>query len=101
MEAARRPGTATCMTWAMIVDQLRFDRATPTAAIGVQQRVRRMTVPATLGEPAPGWAAAYDKQLRRTPGARPPFKSYDAAMAVVRDALTPALPGGDAGVSLC
>lgn len=85
---------------AMIVDQLPFDRVTLTAAIGVQQRVRRMAVPATLGEPAPGWAAAYDKQLRRTPGARPPFTSYDAAMAVVRDALTSALPGGDAAVSL-
>ena len=54
-----------------------------------------MTLPAPLGEPAPGWAAAYDKQLRRTPGARPPFTSYDAAATMVRDALTPALPVGD------
>jgi hypothetical protein len=54
-----------------------------------------MTLPATLGEPAPGWAAAYDRQLRRTPGARPPFTSYDAAMVVVRGALIPALSVGD------
>lgn len=80
---------------AMIIDQLSFDRATLTEALDVQQRVRRMTLPATLGEPAPGWAADYDKQLRRTPGARPPFTSYAAAMAVVRDALTPALPARD------
>lgn len=77
---------------ALIVDQLPFDRATLTDALGVQQRVRRITLPGTLGEPAPGWAAAYDKQLSRTPGARPPYTSYDAAMAVVRDALTAALP---------
>lgn len=54
-----------------------------------------MALPATLSEPAPGWAAAYDKQLSRTPGARPPFTRYDAAMAVVRNALTAALPGRD------
>lgn len=80
---------------ALIADQLRFDRATLTAALSVQQRVRRMALPATLGEPAPGWAAAYDKQLSRTPGARPPLTQYDAAMVVVRNALTAALPGGD------
>lgn len=80
---------------AMMVDQLSFDRAALAAAVGVQQRVRRMIVPATLDEPAPGWSAAYDKQLSRTPGAHSPFTSYAAAMAVVRDALTSALPGGD------
>lgn len=80
---------------AMIVDQLPFDRATLTEALTVQQRVRRMTLPANLGEPAPGWAAAYDKQLRRTPGARPPFTSYAAALDVVRDVLTPTPPVSD------
>lgn len=54
-----------------------------------------MTLPANLGEPAPGWAAAYDKQLRRTPGARPPFTSYAAALDVVRDVLTPTPPVSD------
>ncbi|MGB7963303.1 MAG: nucleotidyl transferase AbiEii/AbiGii toxin family protein [Propionicimonas sp.] len=80
---------------AMIVDQLPFEHATLTAALGVQQRVRRMALPAALGEPAPGWAAAYDRQLSRTPGARPPFTNYDEAIAVVRDALSPALPNND------
>lgn len=80
---------------AMIVDQLPFDRAILTSALAVQQRVRRMMLPTSLGEPAPGWAAAYDKQLRRIPGARPPFTSYEAAMTEVRDSLTPILPARD------
>lgn len=53
-----------------------------------------MALPATLGEPAPGWAAAYDKQLSRTPGARPPFTQYDAAMAGAERADCGATPGG-------
>ena len=81
---------------AIIVDQLPFDPAILTEALRVQQRVRRTTVPATLAEPAPGWAAAYDQQLRRTPGARPPFTIYQTAIALVRDAVTPALPGREA-----
>lgn len=80
---------------AMIVDQLPFDPETLAEALRVQQRVRRMTVPATLGEPAAGWATDYDQQLRRTPGARPPFTSYETAIARVRDAVTPALSGRD------
>ncbi len=59
-----------------------------------------MTLPASLGEPAPGWAAAFDRQVRRTPGAQSPFTSFDAAIAVVGDARTPSLPGRRGRVQL-
>lgn len=72
---------------AMIVTQLPFDPAILVEALGTQQQVRRVALPNRLGEPAPGWAARYDKQLRRSPGAIPPFTIYVAAMNVVRDAV--------------
>jgi len=39
--------------------------------------------------------AAYDQPLRRTPGVRLPFTSYQMMIAQVRDAVGPVLPGRD------
>ena len=75
---------------ALILDNLPFDREILTAALTTQQRLRHVTIPEDFGQPAPGWAADYDKQMGRTPSAREPFTQYDAAMASLRTALNPA-----------
>jgi len=76
---------------AMIVDQLAFDQPTLTDALRTQQKLRRIAIPAEFGEPSPGWADAYDKQLSKTPSARPPFTSYRSAISKVRTALAASL----------
>lgn len=76
---------------AMIVDQLPLRRSALVEALQTQQRVRRIAIPPDLGEPTSNWAEAYDKQLARTPSAKPPFTRYRAAMAIVKDALSPAV----------
>jgi Nucleotidyl transferase AbiEii toxin, Type IV TA system len=75
---------------ALILDNLPFDREILSAALTTQARLRHVTIPEDFGEPAPGWAADYDKQMGRTPSAREPFTTYDAAMASLRTALNPA-----------
>jgi hypothetical protein len=72
---------------AMIVDQLPFDKDTLSEALRTQQRLRRMTIPTPLTEPARGWADAYDKQMAKTPSTRPPFTTYEVAMTTVQAAL--------------
>ena len=76
---------------AMIVDQLPFDEDTLTEALRTQQRLRRIAIPPALTEPARGWAEAYDKQMAKTPSARPPFTTYQTAISAVRHALGSAL----------
>ena len=75
---------------ALILDNLPFDREILSAALTTQQGLRHVTIPEDFGEPAPGWAADYDKQMGRTPSAREPFTTYAAAMASLRTALNPA-----------
>ena len=73
-----------------ILDNLPFDREILSAALTTQQGLRHVTIPEDFSEPAPDWAADYDKQMGRTPSAREPFTQYDAAMATLRTALHPA-----------
>ncbi len=77
---------------AMIVDQLPFDPSILAAALKDQQRIRRITLPASITEPAPGWGNAYDKQMRKTPGATAPFADYRHAIATVAAAVTSSRP---------
>ncbi len=76
---------------AMIIDQLPYDPNTLAQALRTQQQRRQITIPPELGEPSPGWADAYDKQLAKTPSAHPPFTSHQNAISTVRNALTPTL----------
>ncbi len=81
---------------AMITDQLPFRPQVLTEALATQRGIRGISVPRVLHEPAPGWAAAYNQQMRRTPGARAPFTDYAVALNAVQKAmdLLPAeLPG--------
>jgi hypothetical protein len=61
------------------------------ALVGADKALRRITVPPELGDPSPGWADAYDKQLAKSPGAHPPFTNYHSAISTVRAALSPAV----------
>ncbi len=79
---------------AMIVDQLPFDEQTLIEALRTQQRLRRITIPSALIEPARGWADAYDRQMPKTPSTHPPFTTYQTAISTVRGALGPALRAG-------
>lgn len=79
---------------AMIVDQLPFKEEILAAALRAQQQLRRISIPVELGEPAKGWSDAYERQLARTPSAKPPFTNYGAAMKAVREALVPILRNG-------
>jgi hypothetical protein len=72
---------------AMMVSQLAFDQQVLAEALQTQQRLRGMVVPPGLGEPAPGWANAYNKQLRRARGVSMPFMDYEPAMSAVKSAL--------------
>jgi hypothetical protein len=85
----------------MIVDQLPFDEQTLIEALLTQQRLRRITIPSALTEPAHGWADAYDKQMAKAPSTHAPFTSYQAAISRVGAALGPAIraSGGDTTVT--
>ena len=76
----------------MIVDQLPFDQQTLAEALRTQQKLRRISIPAELGEPSPGWADAYDKQLAKTPSA--PTRRSPATRP-------PCQPSGPRSVRLC
>lgn len=76
---------------ALIFDQLPFGQQTLAEALRTQEKLRRISIPAELGEPSPGWADAYNKQLAKTPSAHSPFTSYQTAMSTIRAALSPAL----------
>ena len=76
---------------AMIVDQLPFRQQALVEALRTQQRVRHIAIPPNLGEPTANWSEAYDKQLASTPSAKRPFTNYKSAMAIVKDALGPAV----------
>ncbi len=82
---------------AMIFDQLPSDPGILAAVLKDQQRIRGITLPASITEPAPGWGNAYDeladdgralKQMRKTPGATAPFVDYRPAIATVAAAVT-------------
>jgi len=77
---------------AMIADQLTFDPVVLAEALRTQEAIRRMVLPDRIVEPAPGWREAYEKQMRKTSGTRPPFTEFDSAIALVRTSVEPFLP---------
>lgn len=77
---------------AMIADQITFDPVVLAQALRTLEAIRRMALPDRIIEPAPGWSEAYEKQMRKTSGARPPFTAYESAIALVRTSVEPSLP---------
>jgi predicted nucleotidyltransferase component of viral defense system len=67
-----------------------LDIDTVTAALQIQQSVRRMTLPAAMTAPGPSWTHEYPTNARRT-GIPHSLQTLDAALRHVGAALNPVL----------